>query len=52
MWRSAPPGVAEGRLNSSLPVMLVNDRQMLSYMSNQKLDEMIDLIRSEAGKAA
>ena len=33
------------------PVMLVNDRQMLSYMSNQKLDEMIDLIRSEAGKA-
>ena len=34
------------------PVMLVNDRQMLSYMSNQKLDEMIELIRSEAGKAA
>jgi NADH-quinone oxidoreductase subunit E len=38
------------------PVMLVNDRQMLSYMSNDKLDEMIDMIRSEessnAGKAA
>jgi len=37
------------------PVMLVNDRQMLSYMSQQKLDEMIALIRSEeanAGKAA
>ncbi|MCA6217411.1 NAD(P)H-dependent oxidoreductase subunit E [Ideonella sp. B7] len=34
------------------PVMLVNDRQMLSYMSNQKLDEMIELIRTEAGKAA
>jgi NADH-quinone oxidoreductase subunit E len=30
------------------PVMLVNDRQMLSYMSHQKLDE---LIGSDAGKA-
>jgi NADH-quinone oxidoreductase subunit E len=34
------------------PVMLVNDRQMLSYMSHQKLDEMIALIKSDAGKAA
>ncbi|MFZ2989573.1 NAD(P)H-dependent oxidoreductase subunit E, partial [Ideonella sp.] len=34
------------------PVMLVNDRQMLSYMSHQKLDELIDLIRVDAGKAA
>jgi len=38
------------------PVMLVNDRQMLSYMSNAKLDEMIALIRADAannaGKAA
>jgi NADH-quinone oxidoreductase subunit E len=33
------------------PVMLVNDRQMLSYMSHQKLDELIGLIRSDAGKA-
>ena len=34
------------------PVMLVNDRQMLSYMSNDKLDEMVALMRAEAGKAA
>jgi len=34
------------------PVMLVNDRQMLSYMSHDKLDEMVDLIKaSESGKA-
>ena len=34
------------------PVMLVNDRQMLSYMSNDKLDEMVALIKaSESGKA-
>jgi NADH-quinone oxidoreductase subunit E len=31
--------------------MLVNDRQMCSFMSNEKLDELVDLIRSEAGKA-
>jgi NADH-quinone oxidoreductase subunit E len=31
------------------PVMLVNDRQMLSYMSNDKLDEMIALMRADAG---
>ncbi|WP_370538430.1 NADH-quinone oxidoreductase subunit NuoE [Ideonella sp.] len=34
------------------PVMLVNDRQMLSYMSNDKLDEMVAMMRTEAGKAA
>jgi NADH-quinone oxidoreductase subunit E len=35
------------------PVMLVNDRQMLSYMSPAKLDEMLAMIRAdEAGKAA
>jgi NADH-quinone oxidoreductase subunit E len=34
------------------PVMLVNDRQMLSYMSASKLDEMIAVIRAEAGKVA
>jgi NADH-quinone oxidoreductase subunit E len=33
------------------PVMLVNDRQMLSYMSHQKLDELIEAIRADAGKA-
>ena len=30
------------------PVMLVNDRQMLSYMSNDKLDELVTMIRAEA----
>ena len=30
------------------PVMLVNDRQMLSYMSNDKLDELIDVLKSNA----
>ncbi|HJV71588.1 NAD(P)H-dependent oxidoreductase subunit E [Ideonella sp.] len=34
------------------PVMLVNDRQMLSYMSAAKLDEMLALIRAEEGKVA
>ena len=30
------------------PVMLVNDRQMLSYMSNDKLDELVDLLKAQA----
>ena len=34
------------------PVMLVNDRQMLSYMSHDKLDDLIRVIKSEEGKAA
>ncbi|HEX5685969.1 MAG TPA: NAD(P)H-dependent oxidoreductase subunit E [Ideonella sp.] len=34
------------------PVMLVNDRQMLSYMQPEKLDDLVALIRAEAGKAA
>ncbi|MFZ5551129.1 MAG: NADH-quinone oxidoreductase subunit NuoE [Pseudomonadota bacterium] len=38
------------------PVMLVNDRQMLSYMQPEKLDELVAMIRAEAsggnGKAA
>jgi NADH-quinone oxidoreductase subunit E len=34
------------------PVMLVNDRQMLSYMEPAKLDELIGLIRAEEGKVA
>jgi NADH-quinone oxidoreductase subunit E len=33
------------------PVMLVNDRQMLSYMSDDKLDELVSMIKTEAGKA-
>jgi NADH-quinone oxidoreductase subunit E len=34
------------------PVMLVNDRQMLSYMSHDKLDDLVATIRSAEGKAA
>jgi NADH-quinone oxidoreductase subunit E len=34
------------------PVMLVNDRQMLSYMSNDKLDDLVKVIKSAEGKAA
>ena len=30
------------------PVMLVNDRQMLSFMSPARLDEMVELLRSSA----
>jgi NADH-quinone oxidoreductase subunit F len=30
--------------------MLVNDRQMCSFMSNEKLDELVDLIRSRSRK--
>ena len=30
------------------PVLLVNDRQMCSYMSNQRLDELIDVLKSQA----
>ena len=32
------------------PVMLVNDRQMLSFMSNQRLDELLGVLRNEASK--
>jgi NADH-quinone oxidoreductase subunit E len=34
------------------PVMLFNDRQMLSYMDPAKLDELIGMIRAEEGKVA
>ena len=27
------------------PVMLVNDRQMLSYMSNDRLDELVEMLK-------
>ncbi len=30
------------------PVMLVNDRQMLSYMSNDRLDELVEVLKSQA----
>ncbi|HSM23169.1 MAG TPA: NAD(P)H-dependent oxidoreductase subunit E [Rubrivivax sp.] len=30
------------------PVMLVNDRQMLSFMSPERLDELIDTLQSKA----
>jgi NADH-quinone oxidoreductase subunit E len=29
------------------PVMLVNDRQMLSFMSNERLDELIALLKAQ-----
>jgi NADH-quinone oxidoreductase subunit E len=31
------------------PVMLVNDRQMCSYMTPARLDELLDTLRSHAG---
>lgn len=30
------------------PVMLVNDRQMLSYMSHERLDELVETLKSAA----
>ena len=30
------------------PVMLVNDRQMVSFMSNDKLDQLVDLLKANA----
>lgn len=30
------------------PVMLVNDRQMVSFMSNDRLDALVDQLKSEA----
>jgi NADH-quinone oxidoreductase subunit E len=32
------------------PVMLVNDRHMCSFMSNEKLDQLIDGLRASEGK--
>jgi NADH-quinone oxidoreductase subunit E len=32
------------------PVMLVNDRAMCSFMSNEKLDQLIDSLRATEGK--
>ena len=33
------------------PVLLVNDRHMCSFMSNEKLDQLIDGLRAAEGKA-
>ncbi|MGQ3050576.1 MAG: NADH-quinone oxidoreductase subunit NuoE family protein [Roseateles sp.] len=33
------------------PVMLVNDRQMCSFMTAERLDELVDVLRSNAVKA-
>ncbi len=33
------------------PVMLVNDRHMCSFMTNDKLDQLVDGLRSSEGKA-
>ncbi len=30
------------------PVMLVNDREMLSFMTNERLDELMDLLKRQA----
>jgi NADH-quinone oxidoreductase subunit E len=30
------------------PVMLVNDRQMLSFMNRQRLDELVDTLKAHA----
>ena len=30
------------------PVMLVNDRQMVSFMSNERLDELVDALKARA----
>ena len=30
------------------PVMLVNDRQMLSFMGNERLDDLVDTLRAHA----
>jgi NADH-quinone oxidoreductase subunit E len=32
------------------PVMLVNDRDMVSYMSNDKLDQLVDLLKAQPAK--
>jgi len=30
------------------PVMLVNDRQMISFMSKDRLDELVDMLKAQA----
>jgi NADH-quinone oxidoreductase subunit E len=33
------------------PVLLVNDRQMCSFMSPQRLDALVDLLQSQVGSS-
>jgi NADH-quinone oxidoreductase subunit E len=33
------------------PVLLVNDRTMCSFMSNEKLDELVDTLQKTGGAA-
>jgi NADH-quinone oxidoreductase subunit E len=33
------------------PVLLVNDRTMCSFMSNEKLDDLIDTLQKSGGAA-
>jgi len=33
------------------PVMLVNDRQMCSFMTTERLDDLVDTLRAQAAKA-
>ena len=33
------------------PVMLLNDRKMCSYMSNERLDELLEVLRNQPAKA-
>ena len=34
--------------SGDLPVLLVNDRQMISYMSDSRLDELVDTLKASA----
>ena len=41
-------GVPGYSAQADAPVALVNDRQMVSYMSNDKLDELVDALKAQA----
>ena len=45
------PRPEPSRACADAPVALVNDRQMVSFMSNDKLDELVDGLRAAEGKA-
>jgi len=34
------------------PVMLVNDRQMCSFMSHERLDELVDVLKANSNNSA
>ena len=56
MGETTPDGLFTLRQSECLgacadsPVLLVNDRSMCSFMSNEKLDQLVDGIRSAEGK--